>query len=149
MEITYRPAGPEDMEFLYRLHESAMRAAVEAAYGPWEEAWQRDYFCKHFDPAVLQVIRVDGADAGMLRVQERTEECFLMDIEILPEFQRRGVGTQTIRGLIERAQAQGKPVALQVLKGNIAARSLYQRLGFGVTGENETHYTMACEPRRF
>lgn len=80
---------------------------------------------------------------GVLHVQERTEELYIASLEILPEYQRRGIGTEILRQLTAAAQRQLKPVALQVLKTNIAARSLYQRMGFGVTGENDTHYIMA------
>jgi ribosomal protein S18 acetylase RimI-like enzyme len=43
--------------------------------------------------------------------------------------------------VLDEARRSGKPVALQVLKVN-PARRLYERLGFSVTGENETLYFM-------
>jgi ribosomal protein S18 acetylase RimI-like enzyme len=143
--ISYRPAAAADFDFLFALHEAAMRPAVEIVYGPWDAEWQRAYFRQHFDPAATRIIRVDGRDAGMLQTQERAEELFLVRLEILPAYQRRGAGTAVVRALVEQAAAQGKPVALRVLKGNIPARNFYQRLGFGVTGETDTHYIMASK----
>lgn len=145
--LTLRPAGPADFDFLFRLHREAMRAYVEDTFGSWDEAWQLDYFRQHFDPAQLQVIQWNGTDVGLLHLQERTEELFIAGIEILPEYQRQGIGSRVIRRLLAEANRQGKPVALQVLRVNIRARSLYQRLGFGVTGENDTHYIMAYHPK--
>jgi ribosomal protein S18 acetylase RimI-like enzyme len=145
MEIIYRPAVDTDFEFLYALHEAAMRVYVEETFGSWDETFQRAYFRQHFTPAEVNILQVEGQDVGMLRVQERTEETFLAGFEILPRWQRRGIGTRVLRALVADAAGRGKPVALKVLKTNIAARSLYQRLGFGVTGENETHYIMANE----
>jgi ribosomal protein S18 acetylase RimI-like enzyme len=145
MEITYRLASPEDFDFLYQLHRAAMLEQVEDSYGPWDEQWQLVYFRKHFEPHLLQIIQADGIDAGVLYVQDRAEERFIVRIEILPAYQRRGIGAAVIRAQVDLARSRGKPVALQVLKTNIAARSLYQRLGFGVTGENDTHYIMACK----
>ncbi len=84
----------------------------------------------------------------MLELQERTEEVFIAEIEILPRFQGRGIGSQVIGEVLDRSSREGMPVALQVLKVNIRARNLYQRLGFGVTGENDTHYIMAYYPRK-
>ena len=147
MNLSYRPVVPEDFEFLFRLHEAAMRGYVEDTFGPWEEAFQRDYFQRRFDPTGTRIIRYEEQEVGVVRLQERTEETFLAAIEILPAYQRRGIGTAVMRALLEDADRQGKPVALQVLKVNIPARSLYQRLGFGVTGENATHYIMAYYPR--
>ncbi len=143
MNLSYRAALAEDFDFLFRLREQAMRAYIEETYGPWDEAWQLAYFRRHFDPSVLQIIQVDGVDAGALHVQERAEEIYIASLEILPQFQRRGIGTQILRQLMDAASRQSRLVALQVLKTNILARSLYQRVGFGVTGENETHYIMA------
>lgn len=122
-----------------------MRPYIEATYGPWDEAFQRAYFRQHFHSAEVTIIEVGALAVGMLRVQERTEETFLAGFEILPGWQRRGIGTQVMRALVEDSAARGKPVALAVLKSNFAARALYQRLGFGVTGENDTHYIMSNE----
>jgi ribosomal protein S18 acetylase RimI-like enzyme len=145
LNITYRPAVPEDFDFLFRLHTAAMRGVVEAAFGAWDDAWQVAYARRHFDPAVLRIIQLAGQDVGVLHVQDRAEELFLVSLEILPEHQRKGIGTHVIIELIRAASAQDKPVALQVLKTNLSARALYQRLGFGITGENATHYIMAWE----
>lgn len=145
--LTYRPALPDDFEFLFRLHEAVMRAYAEDTFGPWDEDWQRNYFRMHFDLEAVQVIQYNDWDVGALWVQERVEELFLVSLEILPQFQRRGIGTAVIRALIERGREEHKPVALQVLKVNLEARDLYQRLGFGVTGENDTHYIMSWELR--
>jgi ribosomal protein S18 acetylase RimI-like enzyme len=145
MNLSYRAALPEDFVFLFNLHKAAMQAYVEDTFGSWDEEWQERYFRTHFVPALLQVIQIDGRDVGMLNIQERIEEFFIVNLEILPEYQRQGIGTEVIRNLLSAAKRQGKPVALQVLKSNILARHLYQRLGFGVTGENETHYIMAWE----
>lgn len=145
MNLTYRAALAQDFPFLLQLHTLAMRGYVEETFGPWDEAWQAAYFRKRFDPAVLQIIQLDGLDVGVLHAQERAEELFIASLEILPEYQRRGLGTAVLQDVFAAAKRQSKPVALQVLKANIRARSLYQRLGFGVTGENETHYIMARE----
>ncbi len=148
MNLSYRAASPDDFPFLFTLHKAAMRDPVEETFGPWDEAWQAAYFLKRFDPAVLKIIQYREEDVGVLYVQERAEELFLVSLEILPAYQRQGIGTVVIRGVIAEARRLRKPVALQVLKANRAARSLYQRLGFGVTGENDTHYIMAYELRR-
>jgi len=138
--INLRPATPDDYEFAYRVHRAAMREAVEQTYG-WDEAWQARYFREHFDPAKRQIIRCDGVDVGVLSVEEREDSLFLALVAILPEYQGRGIGTTLIRRLQRRAKAGSVPVTLQVLKIN-RARALYERLGFVLTGETETHYQM-------
>lgn len=47
--------------------------------------------------------------------------------------------------LFREADRSDKPVRLRVLKVN-PARRLYQRLGFRIVDEDETHYTMLRSP---
>jgi len=146
-EITYRQVSLEDFGFIYRLYRSTMKSYVEETWGTWDETWQQDDFRRAFHPYEMSIIQVEGKDIGVLQVQNRTEEIFLTQIEILPEFQNLGIGTRIIQCLLADASERQKPLALQVLRVNTRARMLYQRMGFGVTGENDTHYIMACELR--
>ena len=73
------------------------------------------------------------------------DQVVLNALELLPEYQRRGLGTAITQQVIENAAREGKPVWLQVLKVN-PARQLYERLGFDTTGESPTHYHMQRRP---
>jgi ribosomal protein S18 acetylase RimI-like enzyme len=148
VHLSYRAALDDDRDFLYTLHRQVMQEYVEDTWGAWDEDWQREYFLQNFHPAHLQIIQFNGVDVGTLHIQDRAEELFIANLAILPAYQRQGIGTAVIQTLIETAASQGKPVALQVLKVNRGARSLYQRLGFGVTGETDTHYIMSFELRK-
>jgi ribosomal protein S18 acetylase RimI-like enzyme len=143
VNLAYRPTTAGDEEFLYQLHRVTMRVYVQETWGRWDDEWQQAYFHEHFVPEDLLILQLDGVDIGVISVQERTEEFFLGILQILPRYQRRGIGSTVMRDLLTRAARQGKPVALKVLKSNRLARALYQRLGFGVTGETGTHYVMA------
>ena len=85
---------------------------------------------------------VDGLAVGLLRVSERESAVFIDQVEITPKYQSQGIGTSLINDLL----ARGRPVELGVLKVNVDARRLYERLGFRVIGETETHYHMRAEP---
>jgi ribosomal protein S18 acetylase RimI-like enzyme len=117
-----------------------MRPSVEETYG-WDEAWQERYFRDHFDPARQQIIRYKEVDVGVFAVEEREDSLFLAIIAILPRYQHRGIGTALIGKLQRGAEEDSVPVTLRVLKAN-RARELYERLGFVVIGETETHYQM-------
>ncbi len=75
----------------------------------------------------------------MIAVEWSTVDAFLANIEILPDYQGRGLGAAIIHGIIAEADAHHLPVRLQVLKIN-PARRLYERLGFVITGETETPF---------
>jgi ribosomal protein S18 acetylase RimI-like enzyme len=138
--VELRPANPDDYNFVFRVHCAAMRPSVEQIYG-WDEDWQARYFLEHFHPAERQIIRYCGTDVGYISIEEQETSFFLTSIAILPAHQGRGIGTILIRKLQQKARTKGVPVTLQVLKGN-PARALYERLGFKVTGETDTHYLM-------
>jgi ribosomal protein S18 acetylase RimI-like enzyme len=148
LRLTHRPAAEKDFAFLYALHRAAMRSQVEETWGGWDEDWQRAYFRKRFVPSKLRILQLDGKDVGVFSVQVRVEELFLVELKVHPDYQRRGIGTAVLRALIRLGNSEGKPVALKVLRANRLGRALYERLGFVVTGQTETHNILAREPDR-
>jgi ribosomal protein S18 acetylase RimI-like enzyme len=86
------------------------------------------------------IIVVDGTPVGALMVSEQ-DVITLADISVHPEHQRRGIGTGVLRDLLDRAQACGKDVILHVDHCN-PARSLYERLAFAATSQNELQVEM-------
>src|ERR1700751_3731072 len=105
-----------------------MRAYVDQTWG-WDDNWQRSRFERNFAPSSIQIIESKQHPIGFLLVQNRTNETFLAAIEIAPEFQNRGIGSQLIAQLISNSDRAHLPVRLSVLKVN-PARRLYERLGF-------------------
>ena len=125
---------------MWRLHVDALGPYVEKTWG-WDDALQRRFVDEVLSAGAGQIVVIDGTDAGVWHVAEHDSYTFLISIRLLPEFQNRGIGTRLITDLLNNAD---KPVHLQVLKVN-PARVLYERLGFQVSGETETHYKMINE----
>ena len=125
LDYRLRQATDADYDFLYRLHVAAMRDLVTQVWG-WEDARQEQFFADHFDPAYSRIVVVDGVDVGVIAVEWGAADAFLANIEILPEYQGRGLGAAIIGGVIAETDA----------------RRLYERLGFVVTGQTETHFLM-------
>ncbi len=141
MRFTLRPATADDAEFLFALHAATMRDAVNATWG-WDEAWQRDYFHAQFLPERIQMIEVSGETVGMLERVDQADECFIANVKILPAFQGSGLGTAVLRSVLASAARRQVPVRLQVLRANPDAQRLYQRLGFAVIDQTDTHVMM-------
>jgi GNAT superfamily N-acetyltransferase len=146
--VGLRPAIPADDELCYRLHRAAMRDYVEAIWG-WDEAAQRDYHQRGFDPTHTRVITIDDRDAGVLIVDYRPTEIYLGRIELHPDYQGHGVGRHLIQQLLHEAATRHQPLILDVLTVNPWAYQLYRRLGFqevGRHGENNIKIRMRAEP---
>ena len=141
-QIGLRPATPADSELCYQLHRAAMRGVVEAIWG-WDEAEQRNYHRRGFDPASTRIITLDGHDAGVLIVHDRPGEIYLARIELHPDHQGRGIGTHLIRQLLAEA-----PVVLEVRTVNQRAHALYQRLGFREISRENGKIRMRAVSRR-
>ncbi|HYX93159.1 MAG TPA: GNAT family N-acetyltransferase [Myxococcaceae bacterium] len=143
--IALRPCRQNDAAFLFGLHRVALGEYVAATWG-WDDDDQRRRFEEAFIPADQQIITVGGVDAGVLRVADRKHFLEVGLLELLPEFQRRGVGTKLMNQVLEVARARGVAVRLQVLRTNPGARRLYERLGFVVVGQTATHLQMTKIP---
>ncbi|WP_072477589.1 GNAT family N-acetyltransferase [Amycolatopsis australiensis] len=93
-------------------------------------------------------ITADGTDAGMLHIEHRPTDIYPARIEIHPDRQGRGIGSQLIRSLLHQARQQGWELNLDVLVVNQRAQALYQRLDLHeVTqhGENNIKVRMSAK----
>lgn len=146
MKPSFRPCTPADSEWAYELKREAYQSVVERQFGPWNESFQRQLFAERWKPEFSRIVVIDDEPVGLIAVIERAEENWIDEIQLTAPWRSRGLGTLLIKGEVERARALGKPVALQVLRENARARSLYLRLGFRVTAETATHHRMSSAP---
>ncbi|MFX0205686.1 MAG: GNAT family N-acetyltransferase [Candidatus Hodarchaeota archaeon] len=141
--IKLRQANEDDFDFLYQLKKETLKDRISQTWG-WDEEWQKSYFTQNFKPENVKIITESGKDIGCLAFKEEKLNFNLSLIEIVPEYQNKGIGTTLIKDLILKARKKNKKLTLQVLKVNIMALKLYRRLGFTVEDENKTHYFMIC-----
>jgi ribosomal protein S18 acetylase RimI-like enzyme len=136
--ISLRPITAEDDSFLARVYASSR--AEELAMTGWPEKLKADFCRRQFDAqsayyaanypnGSFQIIERDGWPAGRLYVDHRVKEIRIVDITLLPEFRRSGVGTKLLHDLQEEARTARKSLTIHVERFN-RALSLYQRLGF-------------------
>jgi ribosomal protein S18 acetylase RimI-like enzyme len=133
-----RAATPEDEQFLRAVY--AGTRAEELARVPWSEEQKRAFtnmqfaaqdadYRQHYPTAQYSIIEVQGVPAGRLYVDRCQEEIRIIDIALLPEHRRGGIGTRLLRELQDEARTAGKTLTIHVEKFN-PALSLYRRLGF-------------------
>src|SRR4030095_4196824 len=147
---TFRPVIPDDESFLLRVYGSTR--LEEWALTGWNDT-QRDAFVKmqsdaqqsHYRQYYPQgehlIILVNGTPVGRLYVADQNEEIMILDITIIPEHRKTGIGTPIFTELKSEAEATGKPLRIYVESFNPALR-LFERLGFIKTEESGYNYLM-------
>lgn len=118
---------------------------VVATWGPWDDPLQRQFFDERMAGGHLDVIVVGNEIAGLYEVEPGEREVFIVNLELMPAFQRRGLGTKILQHTMAEAAARKMPVVLHVLQVN-PARRLYERLGFVEFERTATHHHMRWTP---
>ena len=136
--LSIRPATAGDGEWLFALHEAAMRPAVERDRRTWDAGSQRARFVARPERDV-RVVELDGDRVAAVRLDVDPDGALRIGLlEVDPAWQRQGIGTKVIEALDEEAARSGAALTLRVRHGN-EARRLYERLGFAVEAEDDTH----------
>ena len=153
--VELRPVEPADEEFLLDVYASTR--ADEMALVDWPDEIKRAFlrsqltaqradYESRFPDADYRVILVEGARAGRLWVARTAEQIRLLDIALLPEFQRRGVGERLLLGLIEESERAGLPLRHMVFQSNADGMRFYERLGFVRGGTAGAYVEMERAP---
>lgn len=83
----------------------------------------------------------DGAMAGYAVLMQVLDEAHLLNITMLPEYQRGGRGTALLFHLFDLARMQAaKRMLLEVRPGNVSGQRLYRRHGFVEIGRRRDYY---------
>ncbi len=139
MSWTKRRATAADGEFAYALRRAAYEDVIREQFGDWDEIRQRQLFEDKWRPEDYDIVERQGRPIGALHVRRTPDEVDVVEIQLLPEYQGQGIGTALLHQELQFADAHGLPVRLQVLHKN-RARVLYERFGFRVYDETETHF---------
>ncbi len=139
--LKLRKARQDDSEFTFQVKRAAFKDYVEQVWG-WDEDSQRVLHDRRFAEQDYRVVCLDGRDVGMISVAVKPDSPFVNQLHILPDYQGQGIGRTCMLMVIDKGSKLGLPVRLQVLKVNPRAVAFYERLGFTITGDTDTHFLM-------
>ena len=130
--LTIEPMSESDLEEVL---------AVERVSFPGP--WTRDGFITELkrEPAVCLTARLEGRVAGYLVFWVLPPEIHILNIAVRPDLRYRGIGRTLLDYLFAYAGERGADrLFLEVRPSNVAARALYKRAGFLVTGKRPNYY---------
>lgn len=143
MEYSFRNCTLEDFDFLFKLKKENFKVYVDKIWG-WKDDDQKERLQQDLKEHLehKRIILNDNRPIGVY-VVHTTEEgnLFINEISILKEYQHRGIGRKILEEQLRENHEKGIRTTLQVFKNN-PAKSLYEKLGFKVYEETETHYKM-------
>ena len=155
LNLTLRPVTKEDDPFLLGVYASTRAEELDQA--EWQDGqreafvrWQFDLQKREYDArfpdARYELIMIDGEPAGRIWTGEDKEQIRLLDIALLPQFQRRGAGTVLLMRLMKEATEAGKMLRHMVFVLNNDAHRFYERLGFEVIEDLGAYKHMEYRP---
>ncbi len=133
--ITFADVTLDDFERLVTIRIAAMRASLEAV-GRFDPDRARERLRKSFFPEFTQIIIADSQSIGFYTLRPVEDGLHLDHFYIHPDWQSQGIGSQVLRSLLTKADAEQVAVHLGALRDSPSNR-FYQRHGFTVTGEDE------------
>jgi len=143
MVLERRPATPADIPFLMQLRFDTMGPHLVAAGADSSEEHHRKRMLYRFE--LGQVLLEGGKPVGLLKLARDPKEWEVVQIQLAPELQGRGLGRRLLEEFLAEAKAAGKDVVLNVLRKS-PAKKLYERLGFRVEREDEFRHYMRVRP---
>lgn len=155
LSVTYRKVTGADDEFLYQIYAPTREAELEQtnwsdeekeAFCRMQHQAQSTHYFTHYKGARFDIILIDDEPAGRLYVASWDKEIRIIDIALLPEFQKQGVGASILREILLQGRLEGRKVTIHVEMNNPALK-LYERLGFEKIEEvNGIYFLMEWGP---
>lgn len=134
-----RPSAAEDSELIYSIKKNALGEYIKLTWG-WDEDLQRKMHEKEILSENISIIIFENKEIGTVGKILKENEIIICRLYILDKFQSYGIGSDIVMNLIK--ENPDKTVRLSVLKVNMRARKLYEKLGFIVYDEENEHFRM-------
>jgi RimJ/RimL family protein N-acetyltransferase len=152
--VAYRPVGADDGVFLLDLY--AGTRGDEMALVPWTEEQQRafvkmqyaaqqEHYREKYPVASHEIILSNGRPVGHRYVARLEREIRIVDITVIASERNRGIGTFSLRELLDEAKEAGTVVTIYVETFNPSLH-LFERLGFRQIAEHGAHLLMEWAP---
>src|SRR6266567_720989 len=142
--INLRFASPDDIPAILEL----ARESASAAH--WPETTYRRVFEQKAPVCIALVISSESGDQarlqGFLIARISDDECELENVVVHRQRQSRGLGLKLVHALVDAARNQNATrIFLEVRESNAAARGLYEKCGFTISGRRKLYYNNPAE----
>ena len=137
--ISYRNCDDKDIGYLLWLRKETMNLHLDKSGFNLDDESHLKRIMYEFENAKL--IYLNDKKIGLLKILENQKSIEIIQIQIEPENQGKGIGERIIKTIIENNSIKKKPIFLSVLKQN-NAKKLYEKIGFRIKTEDEHSFIM-------
>ena len=133
-----RPASAADLPRMLEIAPATSGAAQ----------WSLSQYEKMCEPSPGRMLLVlsDGEQVqGFIAGAQAGDDWEIENIAVAPPLQRRGLGSQLLCEFLNRVRQPGLAVLLEVRESNLAARKLYEKIGFVQVGRRTGYYHAPLE----
>lgn len=136
-----RKAEETDIDFMLELKRVTLKVYIDQIWG-WEEEYQKNDTLECFNSGNTKIISVNEMSIGIVETNTVENTFHIVELEILPEYQGKGIGSAIISEIIETEKSKCREIEIGCFKINMSAIKLYKRMGFRIYNETDTHYLM-------
>jgi ribosomal protein S18 acetylase RimI-like enzyme len=137
--ISLRAATEQDIDFLLDLRLETMGEHFIAAGINQTNDYHRQRVLIRFECA--RIVLYQNQPIGLFKFTQDELDWDIIQIQIKPAFQGKGIGGRLLEQVIAEAQKAGASLKLSVFKKN-PARHLYERFGFAIVAETDDAFEM-------
>ncbi len=142
IQISFRKASFLDIDFLVCLRKYSMTEHLEKAGIRMSDEQHHARVLEHFDDS--NIILLDQLAIGVIKLGDLGESLHIRQLQILPNYQGKGIGRKVLTVIEKKAKERKKAVTLAVLIEN-PAKKLYDSYGFKVLRQDELQYYMRLD----
>ena len=147
-----RASLPQDSFYLRKMKGGDLPYILEIENvsfpNPWHEmTFRGEIYNQPISFPFVIVFKPQKKVIGYLVLWKIRERMQINNIAIHPDFRRMGIAEAALRQVLSEVRmGETKFVTLEVRPSNVAARTLYNKLGFDVLGIKENYYHDPSEP---
>ena len=131
MPMPIRAAALNDVPVILALEQQTPGAAH----------WTAEQYHKLESSGIVLVAEEADKLCGFLCAHAVAGEWEIENVVVAAEFLRRGIGSELVRELIQRAQSEAaSAILLEVRESNLPARGLYEKHGLRKVGRRRAYY---------
>ena len=129
--VWLRKATEDDVGFYFQVRKLTIKPLIEV-YRPWDEDAEKRDIVKKVDIERDKIIMLGEKAIGLFSYFESDEEICLRLINILPEYQSKGIGSNLLLDLKNKADKLNKIIRLDTYQNNYRAIKFFEKAGYEI-----------------